>query len=71
MEKSIQEALNDFTPVKKAGKFYETHQPITVWVPNDSKTDYDKIQLSSGQDFSKVLRDVVVSAIAFAKQKIA
>jgi hypothetical protein len=68
---SIDEVINAFKPTKKAGKFYETHKPITVWIPNDEKDSYDALQEMSDQEFSKVVRDVVVLTIHRASDRSA
>ncbi len=66
--KSLDDILGDFDNIKteKCGE----RRPITVWVSEETKAQYDQIQVDSSKQFSKKIRELVIMAINKTSQKV-
>lgn len=62
-DKSLDDIMLSFDPGEEESNFHESHKPLTVWVPNDQKMKYSRIQKKSRNKFSKKLRELIIRAI--------
>ncbi len=70
--KSLDSIIQDFDPShSESGNKVKDGSPVTIWLPNEYKEAYDRIQKTSGRGFSKKLRELVLSAIDLAGKRSA
>lgn len=63
--KTITEILGDFS-TNRAGK-KQNLKAVTLWVPDETKEKYDRLQKSSNRSLSKKAREMFVELIAAAE----
>lgn len=60
----IEEIMRDFDPGKSGEDSDRTKgQMVGVWLPNDYKNRYDRLQQTSRREFGKKVRDVIKAVI--------
>lgn len=66
---TINDLLGDFSQATDTDKSLTERRPVTIWLPADAKSRYDKLQEKSGRRFSKKAREVLLALIDCAEQK--
>lgn len=60
----IAKVLGDFTPLPgEKQKPIREGKPVTIWLPQDVKENYDRLQGMSGRALSKKIRQVLIAII--------
>ena len=68
MGKTIDQILADFTPVhSEPDGTLKGGRPVTIWLPLEAKTRYDRLQEKSGRKFSAKAREVLLELIEAAE----
>lgn len=70
MNKSMESIFNDLENLKPQDASPQETIPVTFWIPESAKRDYDEIQKITGQQLSKKAIDMLVAFIAEAKAKL-
>lgn len=69
MEKTLDDILGDFPPkvrqasIRRGGSF-------SLWLPDDFKARYDRLQAASGRTFNQKVRELVMALIERAEEKL-
>lgn len=70
VHKSLDQILSDFNPTKQIRRpSLKEGAPVSVWLPQEYKTRYDRLQALSGRQFSEKLRQLMIAAIETAETK--
>lgn len=64
MEKSLDQIISTFALKDDSMKSkIKDGGPVTIWLPKEYKTKYDKIQRTTDRRFCKKIRELIVAAI--------
>jgi hypothetical protein len=63
--KSLDEILDNFNP----GEGSNLTSAITIWLPDEIKDAYDRLQERTGRRFSKKVRELLQAAIEIAEAR--
>jgi predicted DNA-binding protein len=61
--------LGDFDPKDAGPEPLRSGAPVTLWMHNDYKERYDRLQKMSGRRFSKMAREVLEALIDLAEKR--
>lgn len=70
MSKSLDDIFKDLAPILTEIKDVDQKDSVTVWISKDYKQKYDVLQAKTKRKFSKLLVEVIKSAIDKAEKTI-
>lgn len=70
MSKSLDDIFKDYAPILTEIKDVDQKDSVTVWISKDYKQRYDVLQAKTKRKFSKLLVEVIKSAIDKAESSI-
>lgn len=62
-KKSIDSIIKDFSLEPGPNWDKKQHQPLTIWIPIETKTKYDECQYQSKKRFGKMIKRAVIAII--------
>lgn len=68
---TVEDLLGDFGLIPPEGtKSLKEGRPVTIWLPTEAKTKYDRLQEKSKRLFGKKAREVLIKLIQLAEERI-